>query len=255
MIYRLILLAASVGITVAYVLAPGGKFTDRPESLRMMFFHVPPAMLCSLFFLWGAVMGGIYLAKRRPVFDDRSLAAIELGTMLCVVATITGAFFAYAQWGRFWEWDFRQTSIFLQLMIYAAYFALRSSFDDEERRARLSATYSILAFATVPFLIWILPRVVPQFSQHEQANNVVVGGGMDATYAAIFYSSAVVIFLVSCWVYKLRTQLFALQRTVGEMDGTFDFDSRGLDAGSRLVEPVRLRDPNPESRKETETKS
>ena len=43
--------------------------------------------------------------------------------------------------------------------VYAAYFALRSAIDQPERRAMLSSVYSIFAFVTVPFFVFIAPRI------------------------------------------------------------------------------------------------
>ncbi|MFN8139338.1 MAG: cytochrome c biogenesis protein [Fimbriimonadales bacterium] len=239
MIYRVFLLLASLAMTVAYVLAPNGAWTYRPETMKLMFFHVPPAMLCSLFFLWGAVQGVLYLVKRNPKNDFQGLASIEVGTLLCVLATVTGSFFAYAQWDSFWTWDPRQTNIFLQLMVYMAYFAVRSSMNGEELKARVSAVYSIFAFVTVPFLVWVLPRVMSGFSQHDQANSVVVKGQMDATYKILFYSSALVILLVSAWVCRLREQVHSLSAMAGN---PYDKSSDVSDAGPRVVRPVRTGD-------------
>ncbi|MEE9169325.1 MAG: cytochrome C biogenesis protein, partial [bacterium] len=52
------------------------------------------------------------------------------------------------------------------LLIYAAYFALRSALDNQEQKMQLSAVYSILAFVTVPFLIFVIPRII--FSLHPE---------------------------------------------------------------------------------------
>ena len=62
-------------------------------------------------------------------------------------------------WGHFWNWDPRETSIFILLMVYLAYFALRSSLDNAELKARLSAVYAIIAGVAAPFLMFILPRL------------------------------------------------------------------------------------------------
>jgi heme exporter protein C len=62
-------------------------------------------------------------------------------------------------WGVYWNWDPRQTSIFVLLLIYAALFALRSSIEDVARRRQLSAVYSLFAFVTMPFLIFVAPRI------------------------------------------------------------------------------------------------
>jgi heme exporter protein C len=45
-------------------------------------------------------------------------------------------------------------------LIYIAYFLLRSLLEDsEEKKARIAAVYNIIAFVTVPFLMFILPRI------------------------------------------------------------------------------------------------
>ena len=79
--------------------------------------------------------------------------------MFCLLATISGAVFAQVVWGVFWNWDPRQTSILVLLLIYAAYFALRSAIDDHERRRRFAAVYNLFAAVTMPFLLFVAPRV------------------------------------------------------------------------------------------------
>lgn len=239
MIYRVFLLSSAIAITALYIWAPGAKGFPQEESAKIMFFHVPPAMLCTLFYLWGALMAIRYLKTKNPTFDVRSMAAIEVGTLLCLLATLTGMVFAKVQWGAFWEWDPRQTSILIQLLIYAAYFALRFSFSDPNRARAYAAAYAIFAFPTVPFLIFVLPRIVA-FTLHGGANQAVLGGGLDPTYRAIFYTSLVVIFLCFAWAYKMRVREGeeAIQKEVAD----------GLEAGRRdsadtgVVRPVRLRD-------------
>jgi len=45
------------------------------------------------------------------------------------------------------------------LLIYAAYFALRSAIDEPARRRRLAAVYNLFAAVTMPFLLFVAPRV------------------------------------------------------------------------------------------------
>ncbi len=244
MIYRWLLVVLSIAATAAYAFAPNARgWSTAPETARILFFHVPPAMLCSLFYLWAAIQGGVHLVKRSPESDHKSSAAVEIGTLLCALATVTGSMFAYIQWGRFWDWDPRQLDIFLQLMVYAAYFALRSSFTDPQRRAVIGAAYAIFAFVTVPFLIWIMPRLVAlsKFSQHAQANNVVIGNQLDATYRIYLYSTAFVVLLVACWAYKLRTRQLDLEQQTGDPIANRVSDSHPAVSNSGVVRPIRLR--------------
>jgi heme exporter protein C len=45
------------------------------------------------------------------------------------------------------------------ILIYLAYLFLRSSFEDEQRKARISSVYNIFAFAVFIPIIYILPRL------------------------------------------------------------------------------------------------
>jgi heme exporter protein C len=121
--------------------------------------HVPTAWVSVLAFTVSAIFSGLYLWRGRPDYDDYALAAAECGFMFTVLATVTGAIFSQVVWGVYWNWDPRQTSIFVLLLIYAALFALRSAIDDVSRRRQLSAVYSLFAFVTVPFLVFIAPRL------------------------------------------------------------------------------------------------
>src|SRR2546430_14558595 len=110
-----------------------------PGTSRIIFFHLPMAMMSVIAF-WTSMYYAIQLLRRgTPVSDLKSVAAAELGLLFGTLATLTGSIFAAGNWNSFWNWDPRETSMLVLLLIYGAYFALRSSVDDEERRAKLSA--------------------------------------------------------------------------------------------------------------------
>jgi heme exporter protein C len=131
------------------------------ERGRIIFFHVPMSWIATLAYLIAMIYGIMYLRTRNLDFDRMSMAVASVATMYGVLATVTGAVWARFNWGVFWNWDPKQTAIFLVLLIYAAYFLLRGSIDDAERRARLAAVYSVIGFVSVPFLFFILPRLMP----------------------------------------------------------------------------------------------
>jgi len=126
---------------------------------RIMVLHVPTAWVSVLAFAVSAFYSGIYLGNHNSKDDDRALAAAECGFLFAVIATVTGAIFSQVVWGIYWNWDPRQTSIFVLLLIYAALFALRESLENVDQKRRLSAVFSLFAFITVPFLIFVAPRV------------------------------------------------------------------------------------------------
>ena len=126
------------------------------ENAKIIFFHVPTAWLTVIAFLMSTVFSFRYLNTKNLDEDAKAYASAQLGMIFCILATITGAVWAKFAWGQFWSWDPRQTSIFAILLIYGALFALRSSIESEDKRATLSAVYSLIAFVTVPFFIFVI---------------------------------------------------------------------------------------------------
>ncbi|HUM01226.1 MAG TPA: cytochrome c biogenesis protein, partial [Thermoanaerobaculia bacterium] len=114
------------------------------ESSRIVFYHVPMAWVASLAFLLAAWHSAVFLKKRRMESDDAAAAAARLGFVFCVLATVTGSIFARVMWNAYWNWDPRETSIALLLLVYGAYLGLRGAIEDPERRATLSAAYALV---------------------------------------------------------------------------------------------------------------
>ncbi len=130
------------------------------DKARILFFHVPMSWTTVVAFVVSMIYGIRYLVRKDLNDDIRSASSAGLGLMFCILATVTGSLWAKFNWGSFWNWDPRETSIFVLLLIYGAYFALRSALDVEEKRATLSAVYAVIAGVTVPFFIFIMPRIV-----------------------------------------------------------------------------------------------
>jgi heme exporter protein C len=157
-----------------------------------------------------------YLRKGNIKDDDRARAAAELGFLFCVLATVTGSIFAKVTWQSFWNWDPRETSIFILLLIYGAYFALRSAIGDETRRARLASVYAVFAFLTVPFLVFVIPRVLPSL---HPADSIVDGSGkitMAGPTAMIFFLSLAAFTVLFVWIYGISLRVYARERKVLE---------------------------------------
>lgn len=145
----------SINPILTFPLVPGLE-----EQIRIMNFHVPVAWISVLAYLFAMLNSVGYLRKRDLKYDMKAATAAEIGLLFTILATVTGMIWAKLNWGSFWNWDPRETSIFILLLIYGAYFALRAAIENEDARARLSSVYSIVAFITVPFLVFVLPRIL-----------------------------------------------------------------------------------------------
>lgn len=199
---------ALLGLWMSLVIVASFVFVPPTQGLgdlgRIIIYHVPAAWVACLAYLAAMANSVAYLRRGDLLYDRQAKVNAELGTVFCILATVTGAIWSKFAWGMYWNWDPRQTSIFVLLMIYGAYFVLRSSIADSDRRARLSAVYAILAFITVPFLVFIVPRVYA--SLHPD----VIGRGkmqMDRRLLVVFLSSLAGFTGLYAWLYKLHARV------------------------------------------------
>ena len=197
-----------------FPLIPGLK-----ENAKIIFFHVPTAWLSVVAFLMSTIYSIKYLRKKNLDDDAKSYAAAQLGIIFTILATITGAVWAKFAWGAFWSWDPRQTSIFALLLIYGAWFALRSSIESEEKRATLSAVYSIIAFLTVPFFIFIMPRIMRGLhpgSLGDSNSGPVIDFKMNANMQLIFFLSLIGFTILYFWMWNIGYKSIILKDRINK---------------------------------------
>jgi len=205
-------LPAAVGVLMTLVVVAAFLYAEPEATLghagRVIFFHIPAAWVAVLAFLVSMVKSIQYLRRGLRMDDHGAVTAAELGLVFTAIATITGSIFANLAWGSPWNWDPRETTIFILLLIYLSYFALRAAVEEEERRGRLGAVYAIIAFMTVPFLVFIIPRVYwslhpnPLISESGQA-----GMAMTPRMLQVFLASLVAFTGLFAWVYGLSQRI------------------------------------------------
>lgn len=188
------------------------------ESSRIFYYHVPQAWICVLAFAMSMIYSIRYLAKKKIEEDDKAAVAAKLGFFFCVLATISGATFAKVTWGSFWNWDPRETSIFILLLIYGAYFALRGAVEVEEKRAALSAVYSIFAFVTVPFLVFVVPRIIPSLHPSDSIVDSNMKFTMSVPVRTIFFSSLALFTIFYFWLFNLGKRVQQISRKLIEQE-------------------------------------
>ncbi len=199
-----LLIAMSGVIVSAFFIVSTSKTSGFgiPDAMRILFFHVPCAILCAVGFVVTLVHAILYLRTRDPRHDAGSLVGARLGLLFGVLAIGMGMAWARVEWGAAWNWDPRQTSLALALMTFVAYFALRGAVEDPDRQAALSAVYAVLASPTALFLIFGLPRFYGG-SLHRQPMEVRMGPDFGATFG-VSIACFLALFL---WMRSLETRL------------------------------------------------
>ncbi len=190
----------------------GMKFPFRSliyETIRNTFYHVPLWFAMTLLFLAAAIFSGKYLSKGKPSDDIMALSFTRVGVLFGILGCVTGSIWAKNTWGTWWTLSEIKLNVSaIAMLIYLAYFVLRNSFDDEERRARVSSVYSVFAFvATVP-LLFVIPRMVEGSLHPGNGGNPGFGGeDLDNTMRMVFYPAIIGWTLFGVWLTTLAYRM------------------------------------------------
>jgi heme exporter protein C len=199
-----LLIWMTIVIWAAIIYAPPAQLFRVASLARIMFFHIPCAMTATVLSVASAGFALLFLSTKDLNFDVKSRAAAALATLYWILTTITGAIFAKEEWGMYWNWDPKQSAILLLILIYLAYFALRSAVVDRRKQALVAAGYTLFAAVIMPFLTFVLPNT----TQSLHPKGVIFSSdGMDITYKLIFWSSTFGFLALTYWIYKVQTAL------------------------------------------------
>jgi len=183
------------------------------ESIRNTYFHVP--MWFGMIFLLGAsVWHSIrYLRTGDADADVRSNAAVQAGILFGILGLITGMLWAQFTWGEAWSNDPKQNASAIGLLIYFGFGVLRASLPEARERARISAVYSIFAFAVFIPLIWILPRFTDSLHPGNGGNPAFGKYDMNNGMRMVFYPAVIGWTLLGFWLADLwyRSEKLRLQ--------------------------------------------
>ena len=218
--YRFILIAVVVWMTIVIL---GGFLMRIPRinilehTARNLYFHVPMwfTMLAAAF------VSGYHSYKNlksgKLIHDIRAVEASRLGVLFGILGLITGCIWARYTWyvgtTKWWSFDPKQTMAAIGVLMYGAYFVLRSTIDEPHKRARISAVYNLFATSTLPFLLYVLPR---QFdSLHPGAEGNPAFSEITHPLMRLVFYPAVIGFIGLFWIiYTQRVRLNVIQQRV-----------------------------------------
>ena len=193
------------------------KINILEHTARNLYFHVPMWFTMMAAVLVSAFHSFKVLKTGDLVEDIRALQAARVGAFFGVLGLLTGIVWSKFTWyvgtDIWWNMDPRQYMVSLQLLIYGAYFVLRSALDDPRKRSRIAAVYNLFAATTTPFLLYVIPRQME--SLHPGAEgNPAFSEITDPLMRLVFYP-AIIGFIGIFWViYTQRVRISLLKYRV-----------------------------------------
>jgi len=181
------------------------------ESIRNLYYHVPMWFAMMLILLIAAIYSFLYLRKKDDKFDHLASSYSAVGLILGILGLVTGMIWAKYTWGRAWSWDVKQNVSAISLLIYFAYFILRSSVDDDASKKRLASVYNIYAFIALVPLLFVIPRLSDSLHPGNGGNPAMGGEDLDNTMRLVFYPAVIGWTLFSAWLAILFSRIKSIR--------------------------------------------
>jgi heme exporter protein C len=173
------------------------------ETIRNTFFHIALWFAMFALLIVGLVYAIKYLIKKRFEDDIKSAAYNKVAILYGILGLLTGSIWAKFTWNSFWTDDVKLNMTAVAMLIYLAYVVLRASVSDQDRRANMSASYSIFAFVALVPLIFVIPRIYDSLHPGNGGNPALGGEDLDNTLRMFFYPSIIALILIGLWVSQL----------------------------------------------------
>lgn len=186
------------------------KIGNLYETIRNLFFHVP-MWFTQIALITISLVYSIRYLKKGTAHDD--ILAVEFartGLIFGAMGLITGAIWANYTWGAPWNNDPKQVGAAIAQLIYLAYFVLRNSITDIDKRGRISAVYNIFAYCIYIPMIMILPRLVESLhpgGKGVKGNPGLGGEDLDPAMRVVFWPGVFGWILLGLWITSICVRI------------------------------------------------
>lgn len=185
------------------LLTPIPQLPILEQSIRNLFYHVPMWFGMILLLLGSMVHAIKYLNSGNLQSDVKSAELTAVGVLFGMIGITTGMIWAKNTWGAYWTPDPKLNSAAIGMLMYFAYLVLRSSIEDEEKRARVSAVYNIFCFPIFVVLIFVLPRIKDSLHPGNGGNPGFNAYDLDNRLRLVFYPAVIGWTLLGYWIADL----------------------------------------------------
>jgi heme exporter protein C len=144
------LLLIVIGVVWGLAFAP--QDYQQGNSFRIIYVHVPAAMLAQSIYMGMGAAGLVLFVWRMKVADVAIAACIPLGMAITALALFSGGVWGRPTWGTWWEWDARTVSTLVLFFLYIGISALREAITDLELKGRASALIAMVGTINIPII-------------------------------------------------------------------------------------------------------
>lgn len=181
------------------------------ETIRNLLLHVPSWFAMIFVMLLSLIYSIRYLNGSDPTMDIRAESAAHVGLLFAFIGLATGSIWARFTWGAWWVSDPRLNGAALGVLVYLAYFVLKSSVNDMDKAARLGAVYNIFAFTMMILFVLVLPRMTDSLHPGVGGNPAFSQYDLDDNLRLVFYPAVLGWIGMSVWIFDIRFRVKRLR--------------------------------------------
>lgn len=205
--WKILAIICLVYAVVAGILLPVPARPIVNESIRNLYYHVPMWFSMMVLMTASSVYSIMYLRTSKLEYDIKARWFGSTGMVLGLLGLVTGAIWAKYAWGAFWSNDIKQILAAIALLIYAAYFVLRGSLEDLDKKARISAVYNIFAYTMLFPTLFIIPRLYESLHPGGEGNPAINQHDIAPIMRIVFWPAVLGWTLLGLWITTLQIRL------------------------------------------------
>lgn len=180
------------------------------NSARIMYIHIPLAVLSMGCYAIAAVAGGIGLIWRMKLSFMVMKSAAPIGAIFTAAALATGAIWGKPTWGAYWVWDARITSMVVMLLLYLGIIALQQAYQNQDSADKVCAVLALVGVVNLPIIKY---SVEWWNSLHQPASIKIIGKTtIDPSMAYPLLVMFIGFYAFFVWALLVRTRVEILKR-------------------------------------------
>lgn len=146
-----------IGLTCLVVgtiwgLAFAPKDYQQGDSFRIIYLHVPSAILAQSCYMMMAVSAIVSLVWKMKLADIFISSAASVGAWFTFLALFTGAVWGKPTWGTWWVWDARLTAMLVLLFLYFGVISLQTAIEDKLLAAKATSILVLVGVVNIPII-------------------------------------------------------------------------------------------------------
>ena len=219
--WKILCVALLVYAIIGGLLLPVPALRQLQETIRNLYYHVCMWFAMMILFTTSVVYSIKHLRTLNYTYDIYAREYAAVGLVLGLLGYATGAIWAsftwadpnnpaYASFGSIVR-EPKLIGAAMAILIYFAYFVLRSSITDIDKRARVSAVYNVFAYAMLFPSIWIVPRLLPSLHPGQDGNPALNFNDIDSRMRMVFYPAVIGWTLLGVWISTLKIRYTLLK--------------------------------------------